>query len=207
VAGGPIRSAPTDFEEEVVEDLTAPRSVSNLRVELHPEERPPAVLEGGDRRVGTRGGHLVARRRHIDVVAMAHPHRRLLAGPEAPEQPPTLDPQVGPSVLAAAGAGDVASRELRQELHPVAETEHGRVQLQQLRVGSWDAFAVDRVGPSRKNDALRFPLPDPLDGAGGRMDLAIDVGLPDAPGDQLGVLGAEVDDQDSVVMRSHYCSR
>ena len=32
------------------------------------------------------------------------------------------------------------------------------------------------------------------------MDLAVDVRLADPPGDQLGVLGAEIDDQDAVVM-------
>jgi hypothetical protein len=35
------------------------------------------------------------------------------------------------------------------------------------------------------------------------MDLAVDVHLADPPGDELGVLGAEIDDKDAVVMLGH----
>ena len=40
------------------------------------------------------------------------------------------------------------------------------------------------------------------------MDLAVDVGLAHPAGDELGVLRAEVDDQDAVVMLGHWaCGR
>jgi hypothetical protein len=35
------------------------------------------------------------------------------------------------------------------------------------------------------------------------MDLAVDVGLADPAGDELGVLGTEIDDQDAVVVLGH----
>jgi len=33
-----------------------------------------------------------------------------------------------------------------------------------------------------------------------RMDLAVDLGFADSPGDELGVLGAEIQDQDAVML-------
>jgi hypothetical protein len=44
------------------------------------------------------------------------------------------------------------------------------------------------------------------------MDLAVNAGFPDPPGDELGVLGAEVDDQDSLIVdivgsRHRMCDR
>ena len=45
------------------------------------------------------------------------------------------------------------------------------------------------------DDAPGAPFPDPLDCAGGRMDLAVDVGLAHAPRDELGVLRAEIQNE------------
>ena len=49
VARRPVRRAAADLEQEVVDDLPAPRRVRHLRMELDAEERLLAVLEGGDR--------------------------------------------------------------------------------------------------------------------------------------------------------------
>ena len=90
--------------------------------------------------------------------------------------------------------------ELRDHLHPVAETKHRSSEVEQCRVGGGHVLAVDRVRPTRKDDPLRFPVPDPLHRAGGRMDLAVHMRLPHATRDELRELGSEVDDQDAVVM-------
>jgi hypothetical protein len=46
---GPIRRAPADLEQKVVEDLPASRRMGHLRMELHSEDWAPVVLERGDR--------------------------------------------------------------------------------------------------------------------------------------------------------------
>jgi len=172
----------------------------HFRMELHPEQRQPLVLERRDGRVGAGRRDPITRRRNVHVISVTHPYRGLLAGAEATEQPPVFDPDVGSPVLTAGCPGDVSAREVREELHPVAQAKHGRVQLQELWIGGGDAFTVDGVGTAREDDPLRLPLPDPVHGASRWMDLAVDVGLPHPPGDQLGVLGSEVDDQDAIVM-------
>jgi len=73
--------------------------------------------------------------------------------------------------------------------------------LEKLGIGGRDVLAVYRGRPSGKDDASRIPFADPVHCPRRRVNLAVDVRLPNPPGDQLGVLGAEVDDEDTVVMR------
>jgi hypothetical protein len=58
---------------------------------------------------------------------------------------------------------------------------------------------VYRFRAAAEDDAVRPALRQFVGADGVRDDLAVDAGLPDPPGDQLGVLCAEVDDQDGVV--------
>src|SRR6185437_6199282 len=74
-------------------------------------------------------------------------------------------------------------------------------QLEELGIGGGDAFSIHRIGAAGENDALRIPRPNPVDAPGWRMDLAVDMRLPNPAGDQLGVLRAEVDDENAVMMR------
>jgi len=57
---------------------------------------------------------------------------------------------------------------------------------------------VDRLGPAAEDQAGGRPLGDLGGGDRVRDDLAVDVGFADPPGDELGVLRAEVDDEDVV---------
>ena len=118
--------AAADLEQEVVEDLAAARRVRHLRMELDGEERLGVVLHRRDRRVVAGRGHLEARRWRVHVVAVAHPYRRLLAHPEPLEEPPALDLDGRPSVLAPVRALHSSAGELRHHLHSVAESQHRR---------------------------------------------------------------------------------
>ena len=134
---------------------------------------------------------------------MAHPHRCFLTLAEPLKQPAALDPNAGPAVLPPVGAGDVASAEVGEDLHAVAESEHRRAQDQELRIGDRHRVVVHGVGATREDDPLGIPLADPLHGARRRMDLAVHVGLTHPTCDELGVLGAEVDDEDAVLVLGH----
>jgi hypothetical protein len=127
VTRGPVRCTATDLEQEIVEDLSAPRSMRHLRMELHPVERPALMLESSNGRIGAGGSHPISRRGHIHVVPVAHPDRSLLPGPEASEQPSPFDSNLGSPVLTPARASDIAAREVSEKLHPVTEPEHGCV--------------------------------------------------------------------------------
>ena len=87
----------------------------------------------------------------------------------------------GAAVLPAAGPGDLAAGEVGQQLHAITDAEYRDAQLEQLGIGGRDVLAVHRIGPAGEDDPLRLPLPDPVDGAVGRVDLAV-ARAPRAPG-------------------------
>ena len=144
------------------------------------------------------------RRRRVHMIAVAHPYRGLLPCPKSLEQAAALDSEVGPAVFAPAGAGDISTGEMSQQLHSVAEAQHRRAQLEQLGVGGGNTLAIDRIGSAREDDSLGLPLANPVHRAGRGMDLTVHVSLPHPSGNELSVLGAEIDDQDAVVMRFHW---
>ena len=102
----PVGSAAADLEQEVVEDLTAARGVSHLGMELDPERAARSACSiAAIGELSLRGGDAVSGRRDVHVVAVAHPDRRLLALAEPEEQSAAFDPDAGPAVLPAVGAG------------------------------------------------------------------------------------------------------
>ena len=118
------------------------------------------------------------------------------AGPKS--RPSTLDVQVGAPVLAPAGVGHLAAELQGDELGAVADAQDGDAEVVDRGVEAGRPFDVDRLRPAGEDQAGRGPLGHL--GRGDRVgdDLAVDVGLADPPGDELGVLRAEVDDQDVV---------
>ena len=201
--GRPVRRALAHLEQKVADDFPAPRRVRHLRVELDAEEWFLPVLERGNRGVVARCRDLVPRRRDVHMVAVAHPHRSLLALPEPVEQPPARHGDVGATVFPARRGRHPPSRQLREDLHAIAEAQDRRAQVEERSVGGGDVFSVHGVRPAREDYPAGIPVTNPSHGAGRGMDLTIDVRLAHPPRDELGVLGAEVDDQDSVVLPRH----
>src|SRR5438874_2268572 len=72
------------------------------------------------------------------------------------------------------------------------------VQVGDGRVDAWRARRVDGGRSAAEDDADGPPGPDLLGRDRVRHDLRIHVRVTHPPGDELGVLGTEVDDQDGV---------
>ena len=81
-------------------------------------------------------------------------------------------------------------------LEAVADAEGRDAGLEQRRVDLRGARRVDARRPAGQHDRRRLAGQHLLDRHVGRDDLGVDAGLADPPGDQLRVLGAEVDDED-----------
>jgi hypothetical protein len=99
------------------------------------------------------------------------------------------------------------SLEMRDQLHPVANTENRDPEAKQLRIRARDVVAVHRGRSAGKDEAPRIPTANPIEGHRGRMDLAIDPLLTDPPGDELRELGPVVQDQDLVVVHRIFGDR
>ena len=166
----------------------------HLGVVLHAGQPTGTVLERRDRRAGADGHHLEARGRLGDRVAVAHPHR-LRAG-QTRMQVAASDFQLGAAVLAGARAGDGAAERLRHRLEAVADAEHRHAESNIAGSSCGRAVGVHAGRAAGQHDGLRILGLDLVDGRGVRDDLGEHPGLPDPAGDQLGVLRAEVDDED-----------
>ncbi len=183
----------------MLEHLLAVGGVDDLGVELDPEDAPFRVLEGGDGHIRGRGRHAEALGGDGDRVEVAHPHLLVGGLGRAEEQAVALDVEVRAAVLAAAGVGHLATELQGHQLGAVADAQDGDAEVIDAGIEAGRALDVDRLGPAAEDQPGRRPFRDL--GRGDRVgdDLAVDVGFPDPAGDELGVLRAEVDDEDVVL--------
>jgi hypothetical protein len=95
-------------------------------------------------------------------------------------------------------AGQHAAAELlRHGLHAVADAEHGNAELEHHLRRARRLLVGDGLRAAREDDALRLPLADVVAGDVPGQDFAEHALLAHAARDELGVLGAEVEDQDA----------
>ena len=170
--------------------------MGHLRMELHAVDAPVAVLQGGNGDLGGRGGGHETFGHRLDRVEMAHPDvegRRHLVEQRRPT--PGRGVQRRPSVFAPAGVGHGAAELLGDQLGPVADAEHRHPRLVEIRVQQRRPLDVNRLRATRENGPRRLAGHHLRRGDGVGHDLGVDVRLSDPPGDQLGVLGPEIDDQ------------
>ena len=112
--------------------------------------------------------------------------------------PPSDDRDRGRAVLAQAGVRDLAAELLRHHLESVADAEHGHAELEDAGIERRRPRLVHARRTTAEHDARGALRGDLGRGDRVRHDLAVDVGLAHAAGDQLRVLRTEVDDQDGV---------
>ena len=192
IPGVPRFGAAADSMHEITQDGHAVRGVLHLRVEL--ETKPsPAVGDGGAIGVGSASqrGHTVGQ--PFDAVAVAHPDRNLAA--DAGQQPRValVADQVGVAVLAHV-AGNYGSAQLvDQRLHPVADAEHGQAGVDYPLLDGRRAGVVHAGRAAGQDDATSVQVRDCILRRRCRDDFGIYLQLPDASGDEVGVLRAKVD--------------
>src|SRR5436305_6568802 len=129
---------------------------------------------------------------------MAHPGDERLARVEAPKQRAraTAYLHLRASILAAICRRHFATVQVGDEVHAIANAEH-RGDVERRLLGGGYVLAVNRIRSATKDDSGRRPLTNPVDGARRWMNLRIDTGFANASCDELRVLRAIVDDQNS----------
>ena len=136
-----------------------------------------------------------------DAVAVAHPDRIALAlAPHALEQGRLLGHQhLGAAELAVMAALDHAAELRRHRLLAVADAEDRHAGVIDRGRRQRRALVEHRRRPAGEDHALRAQRPEGLIRLLERHDLAIDLLFADPPGNELGHLRPEIDDQDLVV--------
>ena len=133
-----------------------------------------------------------------DVIGMAHPADA--AGGNAVEKRSFFqDADLPSAVFARPGVGDFAAQRVRDELAAVADAEHGDAERKDLRGDVGGILRIDAVGPAREDDADGIIRPDLLYRHVAGFQIAVDVEVAHPPRDELVVLSAEVEDENSFV--------
>jgi hypothetical protein len=108
-----------------------------------------------------------------------------------------LDVEFAASVFASAAVFYLAPELMGHELHAVADAKDGDTEVKDRRIGLGRAFGVDAGRATAEDDATRVEFGDFLGGEVVANDLGVDLGFADAPSDDLGVLGTEVENNDA----------
>jgi hypothetical protein len=178
----------------------------DLGVELHRVVAARLVGHAGDRATGGGGHQLEARRQAGNLVAVAHPDLEHAMAFRRAEILDVLE-QVGVAMGAHLGVAefaviaplDLAAQLHGHSLHAVADAQHRHAQVPHgLRRAQLVVFIGTGVAAGQ-DDGLGGELADEVVGDVVRVDLAIDVRLADAAGDQLRDLRAEIKNEDFVV--------
>ncbi|RMN24332.1 Cytosine deaminase [Pseudomonas coronafaciens pv. zizaniae] len=205
VRRGPQGFATADVEDEARQDATALLGVGHFRVELHAVVFAVVVGHAGNRAARGAGQNMETVRDFGDLVAVAHPHIETEHAVgidmvfDAIKQAALADDvDTGVAELAHVGACNAAAQLLGHGLHAVADAEDRYIEVEyRLRRTRAVGFvhglrAASEDDPTRGKFANRFVVHVV------RMQFAIHTDFTHAAGDQLGVLGTEVEDQDTV---------
>ena len=192
---------------KVLQDFQTQRRVVHLGVELQAEQ-VVAVADGGHRRVLGERKAGKAVRQLLHPVAVAHPNlegrrqvveqRRPPTG-QTPSRRGAVLVQRGVSELLYHAPGHRPTQLVHHRLHAVADAQHRQPSLEHPVWDQRRAVLVDAGRATGQDDALGVDPLDFLPGVGGIGDLGVDLQFPDAAGDQVAVLGAEVNDGDTLV--------
>ncbi len=202
---GPQGIELADAEQEVAEDLLAPGRVVHFGVELHPVEPPGEVPDGPGGAVVAAADDLEPRRQALHPVAVAHPD--LLLGVQAVKQVVKIGDGKGlVAVFPGPGRGHLAAQQVVEELDAVADAQDRHPEAEQLGVDGRGVPVIDAPGASRQDDGPGGKLPDAVESHDVRVDFAVDLEFPHPPGNELGVLGPEIQNEHFFLMGiEHYC--
>ena len=190
----PVARASANPAHEVVQNLLASRGVGHFGVKLY-AVAPPVVGHHRRHRGALRARERpVAGRRRLYRVAVAHPDGLRAARTEK-DADGLLDHHFGASELPLGVGADLPAEEVGHELHAVADAQNREVALEQRGVDRGGAVLVHAARPARQDDAPGVRTRHLAPVAGARVNLAVHVQLPHAPGDELRVLGAEIEDE------------
>ena len=194
VFGGPVGFGFADVEEEISQQLGAVFGVVDFGVELDGPNIPRRVGDAGYG-VGGFGGEMEARRESLGAVAVGHPGGH--GGGEFGEKGIGFEQiYFGVAIFAFIGGADSSAEVMDDVLESIADAEDGEAESEDGGIGRWGVGVVDRAGASGENDSDGMVRLDFVDGGGAGKDDGEDVLFADAAGDELGVLRAEVEDDD-----------
>ena len=195
-AHGPVSRGATDAENEVFEQLAAARRVHNLGMELESVEAFLGVLDCSVLAIGSGGYRAESPGQLGEFVPMAVPDFKFAAelfkeGTVGFDHFENARP-----VFPAFRMFNTSAQMMAHELHAVADAEHRESEGKNGGVGVRGVFGINARRSAAEDDALGVQRLDFLCRRVEAKNLGVDIALPDPSGDDLSVLGAEVEYDD-----------
>ncbi len=189
----------------MLEDAFALKGVGDFRVKLDAVEFFGFIGHAGDRTARGGGHDVEVRRQFDDFVAVAHPDVQQgvavvveVVFDVVQQLSLAVNLDLGVAKFLDFGALYGAAQLFGHGLHAVADAEYGHAELEDGLRCSRAAFGVDGFGATSEDDAVGVVVPDFLVAHVEGADFGEDADFADSSGDELGVLGAEVEDEDSL---------
>jgi hypothetical protein len=199
----PVRLAAADLVHEAAEDGLALLGVRDFGVELHAVEAALFIRHRGDR-AARRVAHQLEAGRHVQhLVAVAHPHLEhavALVGDEVGDAVQqgrvAARAHLGVTEFAQQAVLDLAAELGRHRLHAVANAQHGHSEFEHgLRRARGVAFERGAVA-ARQDHAGGTVVAHELVGHVVGKHFGEHTGVAHAARDELGDLGAEIENED-----------
>src|SRR5208337_4922518 len=109
------------------------------------------------------------------------------------------------AVFPGGGRGNFPTQQVVHKLDAVTNAQDRHAQGEDLRIEAGGVRLIDAAGPAGEDEAPGGKLPDASQRQAEGVNLAVDLEFPYPPSNKLGVLGAEVQNQDFFFMRiSHF---
>ena len=201
----PGSRAAADFVKEVPQQPAAVGRMAHLGMELQAEDRQAAMPDRGDRAGRRLGQRHKQPGRVLDLIAMTHPHDGFFRARSANSPALCSDLALGPAKLPAAARRHLAAEQMAHQLHAVTDAEDGNAELKDGRVDGRGVFFVDAGRAAGEDDAGGLQFAHALGRDVVPDDLAEDVLLAHPAGDQLTVLRAEIEDENTFLLGDHVC--
>ena len=170
----------------------------DFRMPLHAIQLAGLIGHGGNRCAFGMREHREACRSLLNGHAMAHP-RGLLGGGVGKNALGIINRGLGLAIFAQGGLIHLAAELVGHDLEAVADAEHRNTGLEYHSIYGRRAGLEYGSRATGQNNRLRILGQDLVNGHGMRDQFRVDAGLAYAAGDELGVLGAEVDDKHRTV--------
>src|SRR5690606_11787685 len=207
IGRGPQGFTAAQIKNEAGQDTQPLLGVGHFRVELHAVELAGVIAHGSDGAARGAGQHLKAIRQVDDLVAMAHPYveaehaivrDRVFDAVEEAALADQVDPRITEFTLF--GTLHSPAQLGRHGLHAVADTQYRHAQLEDHLRRPRAAGFRHRLRATGEHYTLGGKGADCRFVHIPGMDFTVDADFTYPPCNQLGVLGAEIQDQDAVSM-------
>ena len=211
VAHHPVGPGSANVQHKTVQERLALHGVRYLGVKLYAVEMARFVGHAGNGAARRAGHQFEARRQFGNLVAMAHPHLEHAVALSGGEVCNVLE-QGGVAMgthfcvakLAGVAALHFATKLLRHGLHAVANAQHRHTQGKYRCRRAVGAVFVHAGVAARQNHALERAVcrvgTHPVIAHIAGVHLAVHMGFPHAARNELGYLGAEIEDENFGVL-------